>query len=411
MAGEAGQSLMVVVMLLGLLAVLSGAAVALTAQGLGAAANRANRARAFDVAEAGLSQGIEAFTGSGSFPLQGTFGGGGYTVQANTTGLPAGQTELESQGTYLGQTSTVSMVLQSPFFEGINSAQNVSLSVSGFLASMNAFGTYGSGLTTKGNVTSSFQQVAATMPSVTYSQFANEVGTLPARLPALQATLGDGWYTEASGRGGQQECPSQGVTVPSGVVAGVIGDLTCPTTIDAGGILVVSGDVQEQTLSFWGSALPNGGGGGLLVAGGEVTLTTADLVQGGSSTLAVFALDASNCSAPGCVAHGGKDDGNDITIENFAGLSGGLTMNLVLYAAPLAGATPTVSVNLSSFITFANTILQGALVSAGNVSVSDQNFIGGNLQVLADPQLVATFLPQVAGTGVVTAVSWQQGSQ
>lgn len=429
-AGQEGQALLVVLVAISLLSLIGTAMTALWARSVVLAQRQADETAALYAAEAGIVRGIQELTASGGASLslgpepvgQGPFSA---TYMVSTRPLGDGSYEVTSTGTKGKVSRSVRVLVATPFFYP---------SYAGGLLDIDAeawwFGNttiefspapaYGSAVSVRGRVLPEKPVYRPlNLPSIPFASFAGAAGPVPSSPPSLPksgGSLTNGWYRS-------KECDSV-VKVPSGVKAGILGDLTCRVEVHDGAILVVTGNLRANRVEVRnGGQLVVGGdvdvgtldllgnlparGGGLMVAGGSVKIGTASLLSDsvGENALVILALDRSNCTAAAC----GADDSNDIQITDLGLVNvKGSRMNLVAYAGPLPGRTPQVTLNFGNLFALGSTdLIKGSVVSAGNLKLTTSTTFGSSkVRIEADPAAVARFTSQVPGAGLWTQLSW-----
>lgn len=442
---EEGQALVVVLIAVTLLSLIGTAITALWIRSVTLSQRQADEATALYAAEAGLAEGLaRIFSGDASFlrgqgELTGEVGGGAYRVRVVpsagesgsalaivATGWPVARPE--------GARRTVRLVVDSPFFRPIVTAQDLTLlrqvcvPLIGcfdwpFSATFAPSALYGGKLTAGDHITG-VQRGSARMPTLSYARVAAKVPVtgdpVPLSSKSGRCFIGtSGWFKLSD------NCSSLTVAAPW---AGVIGDVRLAhMTLNSGSVLVTAGDLIVTAIDFVQAQATRGGG--VVVAGGRISLTTLDLARWGTSgPISLLALDTNtpDCSKaiPGCTydpknPDRPSDSSNSISISAFSLGSGTTSTQLVAFAAPfrvppVSESRPEILIDIGSLLKAGETVFRGSLVSAGDVTVYDSSLISlASWTFQADPQLLGPVF-QLASTlpnhGVVTQISWSEES-
>lgn len=443
---QEGQALLLVLIALTLLSLIGAAMTALWARSFILVQRRADSTAALYAAEAGIAKAIQELAvagGGGLLRREGTVGEtpfqAAYVVEARPGG--DGTYELVSTGRKGRTSRTVRVRISSPFLFPLYAGRSLHIVADDPLLGetrvvLSPAPGYGESATVHGDVTPKPEPRSLALPTIPFAPFAAAAGTLPSQLvplPKQDGTLTNAWYA-AGDCEWWRWLTTRTVTVPSGVVAGISGDMTCGNdsrlVVKSGATLVITGNLQTDrvevednakliigghvdidSVQLWGN-LP-AGGGGLIVAGGSVTMDRAALVAGSSRaehTLAILALDRRGCAAAAC----GQDDAsNNIYIEDVAVVDLNTPLNLLVYAAPLPGkAAPQVSLNFVRLVDVGLVTVNGSTVSAGDLSLEAKTTLAGatTWQFQADPEVLARLVSAAPQAGIWTQLRWDENT-
>ncbi|GAB6876231.1 hypothetical protein [Thermaerobacter litoralis] len=439
-AGQEGQALILVAVLLVVLSVIVSVNLMLWARQAATAARRAHEQTAHYSAEAGVAAGLaRLMQGDANFwsgkPVTETVDRGAYrvTLKSRVTG---GETTyvLESTGWSLAQPSiqrTVQLTVSSPFFYPTVAVRDLQIDncfdflVTWYCANITFApeAVYGRNLDSP-RIQSivGVRRGTVPLPQLSYAAVAQRVPNPSTRLEVsgsnCQMTI-SGWYQIRS----RSRCSNVTVTAPW---VGIDGDVEAASLdVRAGSVLVVAGNIDVDQLRFINA---DGGttGDGIVVAGKAIRLTSVDFVSWNDrSRTALLALDTNtpDClsNLPGCTynprsPNSASDPSNNVEITDFSLiLRGPVSRSMTVFAAPYRvppERNPVPEIHLAMGGTLGSVgeaSIEGSLVSAGDVRLEGLGLIKAPWTITANPgaaQPLFRLAGQLPASGVLLVLDW-----